>query len=364
MSQVFGKDPGFDRGKPIEPVTAESVASKPIVAFIVPTLWPAQTPGGTALKELQRLCMDGKPEDGEYGCMGRGGSMCEDCPPEGAVVSTRCLACPRHQTTATSYATEEELQAMVRAPTLAAVEQYIVATTDLLSPYIENRLRAFAKWHDQRIDEARPHAQELLDQCTTFTSPATAMADYIAAGSTPMVLCCPVCNGRHIDEPNPAIGWLNPPHRTHLCNHCGHLWRPQEYHTVGVSDEDWLAFMASLEEADWKAALTMANEEIKAKAGDIAVGELLADGFVKIGTQMPLYARFFQEPADQVDHIRLWYVSPDGRHMQGDSIAWTTFLTSLLTCMKVPAELQEKIVADLRGFSDRKTSPSVWDDKP
>lgn len=51
----------------------------------------------------------------------------------------------------------------------------------------------------------------------------------------PMVLRCPVCNGQHIDEANRAIGWLNPPHRTHLCNFCGHLWCPFDYHTEGVA---------------------------------------------------------------------------------------------------------------------------------
>ena len=51
----------------------------------------------------------------------------------------------------------------------------------------------------------------------------------------PMVLRCPECNGQHVDTPNVAQGWTNPPHRTHLCNFCGHLWRPFEYHTEGVA---------------------------------------------------------------------------------------------------------------------------------
>ena len=50
----------------------------------------------------------------------------------------------------------------------------------------------------------------------------------------PIVLFCPICYKQHIDEPNPETGWDNPPHKTHLCLYCGHLWRPLEYCTVGV----------------------------------------------------------------------------------------------------------------------------------
>lgn len=47
----------------------------------------------------------------------------------------------------------------------------------------------------------------------------------------PMVLLCPKCDGQHID-----FGiWANVRiHRTHLCEHCGHTWRPFAYATVGV----------------------------------------------------------------------------------------------------------------------------------
>ena len=81
----------------------------------------------------------------------------------------------------------------------------------------------------------------------------------------PMVLHCPKCHVQHIDAPdeNPCgdgcqyskdIGmwpehscgdkcmymqpgsprWTNPPHKTHLCNGCGHLWRPANVPTTGV----------------------------------------------------------------------------------------------------------------------------------
>jgi hypothetical protein len=55
---------------------------------------------------------------------------------------------------------------------------------------------------------------------------------------TKKVLYCPSCKAQHIDAPDPANGWLNPPHRTHLCHACGHLWRPYDYPTEGVYRPD------------------------------------------------------------------------------------------------------------------------------
>lgn len=60
-----------------------------------------------------------------------------------------------------------------------------------------------------------------------------------------MVLHCPKCGLRHVDE---AEGegddeattqrldvWRNPPHRSHLCHGCGHIWRPADVPTNGVA---------------------------------------------------------------------------------------------------------------------------------
>lgn len=61
-----------------------------------------------------------------------------------------------------------------------------------------------------------------------------------------MVLFCPNCGMQHIDEPedeidmqcntNRVVGtmWTNPPHRSHLCHGCGHIWRPADVPTNGV----------------------------------------------------------------------------------------------------------------------------------
>ena len=65
-----------------------------------------------------------------------------------------------------------------------------------------------------------------------------------------MVLHCPVCGVQHIDAPefngtredkfpafgeDPAMSWTNPPHRSHLCHGCGHIWRPADVPTNGVA---------------------------------------------------------------------------------------------------------------------------------
>lgn len=67
-----------------------------------------------------------------------------------------------------------------------------------------------------------------------------------------MVLHCPACGVQHIDgveygsthhDPypsstggdDPAISWSNPPHRSHLCRACGHVWRPADVPTNGVA---------------------------------------------------------------------------------------------------------------------------------
>jgi hypothetical protein len=72
-----------------------------------------------------------------------------------------------------------------------------------------------------------------------------------------MVLYCPTCGMQHIDaptncdmgvgceevgicyaeahgEPDRCSRWTNPPHRSHLCHGCGHIWRPYDIPTNGV----------------------------------------------------------------------------------------------------------------------------------
>lgn len=51
-----------------------------------------------------------------------------------------------------------------------------------------------------------------------------------AALTIPMIMHCPECGGRHIDEgPFAEIA-----HHTHACQHCGVVWRPALVNTHGV----------------------------------------------------------------------------------------------------------------------------------
>jgi hypothetical protein len=61
-----------------------------------------------------------------------------------------------------------------------------------------------------------------------------------------MVLHCPECGMQHIDAPEEdeyedksgalrmKCDWTNPPHRSHLCHYCEHIWRPSDVPTNGV----------------------------------------------------------------------------------------------------------------------------------
>jgi hypothetical protein len=46
----------------------------------------------------------------------------------------------------------------------------------------------------------------------------------------PMLLWCPICGERHIDEGD----FATKPHHTHACQYCGLVWRPAIMNTVGV----------------------------------------------------------------------------------------------------------------------------------
>lgn len=53
---------------------------------------------------------------------------------------------------------------------------------------------------------------------------------YVPDFPVPMILTCPICLHRHIDEGE----WATKPHHTHACQDCGLPWRPAVVNTVGV----------------------------------------------------------------------------------------------------------------------------------
>jgi hypothetical protein len=62
-----------------------------------------------------------------------------------------------------------------------------------------------------------------------------------------MILHCPRCFMQHIDAADERTpGWVNPPHKSHLCHGCGCIWRPADVATNGVAglktrgkDDNW-----------------------------------------------------------------------------------------------------------------------------
>jgi rubrerythrin len=68
-----------------------------------------------------------------------------------------------------------------------------------------------------------------------------------------LLLYCPKCGEQHIDEARPDVcetcgfdipgckcgtftAWLNPPHKSHRCEECNHVWRPADVPTNGVRE--------------------------------------------------------------------------------------------------------------------------------
>lgn len=83
-----------------------------------------------------------------------------------------------------------------------------------------------------------------------------------------MVLFCPQCGVQHIDEPSP--GWDNPPHRSHLCCVCKHVWRPADVCTNGVafvhtkgSADSWPIRTRGTSDLGHAADLRKAKEELE-----------------------------------------------------------------------------------------------------
>jgi len=63
---------------------------------------------------------------------------------------------------------------------------------------------------------------------------ALAAAPVRAQEPVDMLLYCPACGMQHIDAAEGA-DWTNPPHRSHLCHSCKHVWRPADVPTNGVA---------------------------------------------------------------------------------------------------------------------------------
>lgn len=105
-------------------------------------------------------------------------------------------------------------------------------------------VEAHQNWILYPLERGRPCALEALQiACEYYGRRAADRTALIAknpdASSQPappidMLLYCPNCGAQHVDKPEPDRGWDNRPHRSHLCRHCGLVWRPADVATNGV----------------------------------------------------------------------------------------------------------------------------------
>jgi hypothetical protein len=96
------------------------------------------------------------------------------------------------------------------------------------------------------------NSKALVYQSSIDAAVAAALAERDAR-PIDMILHCPACGMQHVDAPESGSrilyadepindqshgtlpGWANPPHRSHLCSGCGHIWRPADVPTNGVA---------------------------------------------------------------------------------------------------------------------------------
>lgn len=129
-------------------------------------------------------------------------------------------------------------------------------------------------WTPTEIKWITAYAERAVDEAVTtlhnkwlmaqVTASAGVSKEHIQQAPIDMVLHCPACGLQHIDRPNEwsdekapcdppnsemhpddwaecdrilkayEAEWTNPPHRSHLCLGCKHIWRPADVPTNGV----------------------------------------------------------------------------------------------------------------------------------
>lgn len=190
-----------------------------------------------------------KMAEGEAGLVAyiaRYGGMCRACADEDGICPSSGLPCEgahkaiRHVLTALRYGVSHGYVASPLSPPAPASENAVGAAEAEVGRYIYRRI--------ERLMDAKPgtpegaeldflaniavHVEEYGEEACADNAIGVFPAP--AAEPVRMKLWCPSCGLQHIDEP--SEGWDNPPHRSHLCLGCGHIWRPADVATVGVAE--------------------------------------------------------------------------------------------------------------------------------
>lgn len=82
-----------------------------------------------------------------------------------------------------------------------------------------------AQWVCNKCSRIAEFASELAEPCRSCHETA-----WVSPTPIPMILFCPQCGKRHIDE---GV-FATKVHHTHACQTCGMVWRPAIVPTVGV----------------------------------------------------------------------------------------------------------------------------------
>lgn len=92
---------------------------------------------------------------------------------------------------------------------------------------------------------AQNHERLVQAYAKSYARGVAAKGKEVPAVPIDMILYCPACGTQHIDATEFEhrtdlagtldVAWTNPPHRSHLCAGCGHIWRPADVPTNGVA---------------------------------------------------------------------------------------------------------------------------------
>lgn len=131
-------------------------------------------------------------------------------------------------------ADERLLQDIIRRTTDFSVPPGQRADPAVVIPHLAHRIEVLhgdiSRVRDLLEQRDREHREEVERLNTQFAAAHQRAAELEAP--LPLILYCPLCHTRHIDEGEQTTK----PHRTHACQNprCGHLWAPAVVPTVGV----------------------------------------------------------------------------------------------------------------------------------
>ena len=147
------------------------------------------------------------------------------------------------------------------ADLLAMVSKALREAYNLGQRYWQQADSEYISQHKKAGDTRAKFLALVEETCAALAAgqSAAAQPDDMGHKSIDMVLHCPKCGLQHIDKDNSEdlrieaaeLGvdregdrelehwieereWTNPPHRSHLCASCKHIWRPADVCTNGV----------------------------------------------------------------------------------------------------------------------------------